>query len=1246
MSGSIKKHKYLFLWLSLLLVGGAAVFYFLFERDTANASEQYYTSSIQQRINKELILSQSEILQVGVQYQNAKSNTFQNLSLKTKYPYYIFSDGQLIYWSDHRLVPDYSVLTGGNYTTKTIQTPNTTLIVNKLAIKHQNKFIEIFSLINLYKKYKNENDYLKTGYNAEIFSTEPLSVDVTPSSKAYLNIKNTKGEFAFSIAPPQSEKLSLPNIPTKTLIILAIAILVFGVFVWQQMSYLMHQKHQYGRAFVIGTLYLLLFRGWMLLNSLPYIFYESDLFNPKYFSANSFSPSLGDFLLNALVICILLGYMVLNFYRSSFYYKILKSSSTIKSAVSVFCVLASIIVAYFCYQNLSSIYEKSQYLLDFSLSIIFSNLKLATLSVYLLIAVICFLANHILSTLFLRLNKTRKEGLLHWLYGFILGLILMVFVDTIRWAYIITGIYFAIVFLFKYSRYFYTFRYKTTIYFFLAAFAFALIAIGVISVQEVKKDIVEKQKFGLRYLAENDLLGEGLLTKVIKTISNDTAIVRAIENPTLARERIQQIVKSQHLDLYFDRYDTEVLSFRADGSTLDISDDAKSYMFYDTTYRQKKYQTSNADIYFVNEVGNNFIKQYVTFIPVKSNGALRGNIVLDLKLRDDLAESVYPELLMDKKFVQNPESKEYSYAIFDQNKKLIYSTGNYNYIRKFPMPLFKEPALFESGVELNSYYHVGVTGHNRMIVVSSKNTFWQNILSDFSFLYLLSVLMISGIITIYGIRYGFKNMNMNFATKIQLYLNAAFLLPLLLVIIITLSVIRATLVSIQEKSYIDNTKNIVSTLQLQLEGYENKKISRGFLEQEVNDLARDTKVDINLFDQNGRLDFSTRPLVYEYQLLSDYINPEAYKKIIEEKESETLLNESLGDLSYKTTYMNIKSREGKSLGVVGIPFFDAKTSLDRQVTQVVMYILSIFIFLFVLLLVISYFASNVLTNPLRLVAQKLKRTNLDKLNETLTWKSDDEIGLLMREYNKMLRKLEESKIALSQSEKQTAWREMAKQVAHEIKNPLTPMKLSIQQLQRTLPIDQENPKAKERIVRALNSLTEQIDNISEIANSFSEFAKMPVPRNEVFDWVPVIQKASDLYAENDNLTLSINFKDKEALVVGDRQFMSRVVTNLIINGIQSVPQDRRPKIDLRLYKNEEENFAILEVKDNGSGIADEVRKKVFIPNFSTKIGGSGLGLPMAKRGIEHAGGNIWFETEMGVGTTFYVDLPLARRIKL
>lgn len=1231
----LKKH--LFLILSIIFTITAALNFFIFEKDAPRASKEHYVNTIRERIRTEIVRSKDELFKIGTKYQKAPESNFLNFEAVSVYPYYIFRNGQLLYWSDHRFVPTYQEL-ASNAETRLLSTNNSKYIVNAIRFGDKGGKIEVFSLINLYRKFHNENDYLHNGYNHKIFSTEPKNLLNQPVKEAFLNITDDKGNFLFSVVPPQVEKLTTSNIPSNTLFLLAISIILLGIYIALWISGLI-KSHQFGRAFALLAAYLIFIRLMMLSNSIPFIVYESNLFNPKFLTINALAPSLGDMLLNAIVVFILVGYLVSYFYRSNTYYKLFKTSKIVQSIISVSLVVISILSTNIFFRNLSSIYEKSQFTLDLSLSISFSSLKIATLLFYVTLSVIFFLVNHLLGSLFLRFNKDFKMAVIRWLGGVLIGVLLISILDEFRWVYLIVGIYFLIIYVNKFPRFFYNFKYKTTIYFFTGAFVFAFIAMFVIFHEEQRKDFFDKQKFGQKYLAENDVLGEGLLTRVVQTVQKDTAIGTALERVTLAREQTQQIVKSKHLDLYFDRYDTDVLAFDKNGKSLDQSEGAKDLSYYEENYGKTDYKTSNPNIFFIDDIGNNFIKQYVAFIPVSRNNNLIGNVVLELKMRDEFAESVYPELLMDKKFVQTPETKNYSYAIFNEKNQLVFNSGNYNYMRKLPVGLLNDKQLYENGVELNDYNHVGKIGQNgRKIVISSKYQVWKSVFPNFSFLFLLSVLCIVFVMLLYTLKYSFRNMNVNFSTKIQLYLNAAFLVPLVLVVIITLSVINSTFVSNQEKAYLDNTKNITSTVQLQLESFIQKRMSRAFLEQEINDLAHDTKLDINLYNLDGKLNLTTRPLVYEYGLISTFINPIAYRRIIEEKENEALLTETLGSLTYKTAYMIIKSQDSKPLGVIGIPFFDAKPVLDRQVTEVVASILNIFTWLFLSLLIISYFASHVLTNPLKIVAQKLKKTNLDKLHERIEWNSDDEIGLLMREYNKMLKKLEESKVALSLSEKQTAWREMAKQVAHEIKNPLTPMKLSIQQLQRTLAVD--NPKAKERIGRALNSLTEQIDNISEIANSFSEFAKMPVPRNETFDLVPLIQKSADLYAEDEKISLNAYIKEKEAWVVGDRQFMSRVITNLIINGIQSVPVGKRPIINLRLYRSDDDK-AIIEIQDNGSGILENHRQKVFLPNFTTKVGGSGLGLAMARRGVEHAGGNIWFETEDGRGTTFFIDLPLA-----
>lgn len=1229
--------RFTFLILAIIVFIAAGVYYAFFERNSPQNIDGYYQQSLQKNINLQIDKSNDDLKKVVDLYNSLNPKSFNQIKSKSNFPYYIFKNSKLFYWSDNIYVPQYQNIK--DISSSEIKKYNQQYgIFNVKKFNFKNDTLTVVSVINLFKHYKNENDYLQSGFNSDIFFLPPKKISDKPfeSSKEILNA-DKKPILYFQL--PGNEKILNSAIPKTTLGIVSLGILLLVFQLFTLLKKLLRQ-HKFGLAFLTLLLFGLSLRLVMLFTGIPFLFTKKELFNPSFFSGSFWSPTLGDTILNALFWLIFLFFVAIYYFRSRIFLHLLKSTAIVKSIISVLMVLLVLLFTALCSQKITAIYSNSMYQLGLSLSLSLNNLKLLTFLFYFLILGIFFITTHLAINIFLRIQRNTRSGFFHWLYGILLGFIIILFVGTPKYAYLVAGLYFLIVYYFKLSRYFYTLRFQTLMYFILACFCFSLISIEIIEKEEHKKSIFDKQTFANRYLADNDLLGEGLLDKFANSVKYDPEIVGSFRRNTLALESLKHLVKDNHLDLYFDKYDIGVLAFDATGQNLNDEEKEKNLEFYKNTYALPKYSTTLKNVFFLNETGKDFIKEYISFNDISEGNTKVGTIVLDLKLKDEHSESVYPELLLDKKFVQNPESKNYSYGIFDKNNKIIYSSGSFNYMMNFPKEMLSDEQIYNDGISYNDFFHLALKGQNgRTIVVSQEEKYYKTILSNFSFLFLLSILGISILLFAFGMIYGMGKFSMNFSTKIQLYLNAAFLLPLIIIIILTLSVVRTTLISIQEKSFLDNTKNIASTLQIHLENYQDGKTSKAFFENEINNLARNTKVDINLFGKDGKLWFSTRPLVYQYKLLSEHLNPEAYNKIIEEKENEILTNESLGTLNYKTVYLSVKGNGLNNFGIVGIPFFDAKTLLDMQVKEVVTIILIIFLFMFLLLLVLSYFASNQLTHPLKLIAQKLKKTNLDKLDESLSWKSDDEIGLLTKSYNNMLKKLDESKIALSQSEKQTAWREMAKQVAHEIKNPLTPMKLSIQQLQRTLPMD--DPKSRDRIQRALNSLTEQIDNISEIANSFSEFAKMPVPRNERFDLVSVSQKTTDLYSQNNNIKIDFDTSDKEVFVNGDRLLVSRVITNLILNGIQSVPPIRQPQIKVKIYKNEEENYGIIEIKDNGSGIAEEVRKKVFIPNFSTKVGGSGLGLAMAKRGIEHAGGNIWFETEEGVGTTFFVDLPIS-----
>jgi signal transduction histidine kinase len=482
----------------------------------------------------------------------------------------------------------------------------------------------------------------------------------------------------------------------------------------------------------------------------------------------------------------------------------------------------------------------------------------------------------------------------------------------------------------------------------------------------------------------------------------------------------------------------------------------------------------------------------------------------------------------------------------------------------------------------------------------------------------------------------YTKVNMNYAAKIQLNLNLAFFTPLFIVSIVILGLISQSLKNEVDDDHEQIAEVIGDNIITSIDQYLRGQLSNEQFSSEVSQVAKVAGIDISIFNKVGRLMVSSQPLIYQYGILSNYINPRAMVDIIENGKNSIIVEERIGNLVYDNTYVVVKSFEtGNIMAVLSVPFFGSGGLLEQEQISVFTTIINIFSVVFIVFLGISYFVSKWLILPLNFITQKIKRTTLTD-NEAIEWNSDDEIGLLVNEYNRMLVNLEANKRALARSEKESAWREMAKQVAHEIKNPLTPMKLTLQQLQRTTKNDENSS-----FERPIKNLLHQIDTLSDIATSFSSFAKMPIPENERFDLASCVRKTLGIYKNSKEAELIYNQEVKYVEVLGDEQLTGRILSNIIINSLQSSSEDRKLVIEVLLTLSEDGSKVHIAIKDNGTGIPEEAQSKVFVPNFSTKETGSGIGLAIAKHGIEHAGGTIWFESSEE-GTTFHIELPVVK----
>lgn len=303
-------------------------------------------------------------------------------------------------------------------------------------------------------------------------------------------------------------------------------------------------------------------------------------------------------------------------------------------------------------------------------------------------------------------------------------------------------------------------------------------------------------------------------------------------------------------------------------------------------------------------------------------------------------------------------------------------------------------------------------------------------------------------------------------------------------------------------------------------------------------------------------------------------------------------------------------------------------------------LLNLYIFLFVIASSIALAFADTITRPLYQLREQFSSLTIGRSNKHIEWKTNDELGQVIHEYNRMLSKIEESVETLAMTQRELAWREMAKQIAHEIKNPLTPMKLCLQHLEFTQKHQPE--RVPEMLQGVTHTLLEQIDNLSNIATEFSNFAKMPTPENNKIILNEVASNVHDLFRKRDDMDIYLHIPIDEIYVFGDKHYISRVLINLVKNATQAIPSNRRGRIVIDLYKDKDN--AIIKVEDNGTGIPKEIQDRVFQPNFTSKNSGTGLGLAICANIVESFNGKIYFESEINVGTTFYIEIPLMHTI--
>lgn len=406
------------------------------------------------------------------------------------------------------------------------------------------------------------------------------------------------------------------------------------------------------------------------------------------------------------------------------------------------------------------------------------------------------------------------------------------------------------------------------------------------------------------------------------------------------------------------------------------------------------------------------------------------------------------------------------------------------------------------------------------------------------------------------------------------------------------------------------------------------------LENKIQELADVQALDMNVYTLDGELMGSTQIELFDNGTFPKSIADTTVERI--KRSEQIIIQESVQDREYLSTYFTLYTAKRKPMAIINLPYYKDTERNRSELYDFLATLAQVYVVLFIGASILAFFLSNYITNSLSAISEKLKNVRINGENQKLEWHGNDELSALVNDYNRMVDELAVSAELLAKSERESAWKEMAKQVAHEIKNPLTPMRLQLQHLQR---LAGDNPAdLNARMQKVAKTLLAQIDTLSGIASEFSDFAKMPKPEMTRVDIDEAVKNALSLFNEEQGLIHAV-IGPEDKVVLADANQINRVLTNLITNALQAVPEEKEPRISLETLLLD--NDVVLRLSDNGSGIPTELQPKIFEPNFTTKSGGMGLGLAMVKGIIQEFNGKIGFVSEPETGTTFTISIPVA-----
>jgi signal transduction histidine kinase len=1148
---------------------------------------------------------------------------------------FIIKQDSMVFWSDNSLVvgtKDLMQMESGRVYTL----PNCSVY----ARVYKSEEIRVIGVVFLKKFFPYNNELVTNAFLVGKNIPESYRISIPPIPGA-ISIMDDQGKFAFCIVQT-NEAASRETLHWLTLLLYFIG---FAFILLCYNDIMRFALRTWPSAWWLLALFadLLLVRWFLWHFRVPHCIFSLPMFE-VFNKPLLFMESRGDILISAILIIFFSAWFSRHF--ELFPYRKTISGEKRQTVTEFLIAIGGWFLAFFCFLGtdwmIRSLLFKRPGLLEMHriLTLNFLNILDSMLIVGLLVAFILILYRLI--------NRIRSRlTLIRSATGLAITLLFGMFVEFNSDQHWISLAFFlllsaAILLVQKYPRPRFNHGLVTILLVLISAFM-------VYSINEVNK-VKDRDQHNMilsKLSSEHDQIAEMLLTQIDPEIRADTVLAALVTNRNLKPDdqqiAITNYLKNKYFGLYWNRFEIQAFSCTIESRTIIQPDNLEvgclEYFLRDMRDPSGKRLAGTSGFYYLDNF-DGVIEYLGVYDHFNVDPNLKMSLIINIYSRFVAQELGYPELLITGKINRDSLDQSYSFAKYHLGS-LQLTNGDYDYSLTSDVYPGRNGEVVEFKADGYNHWIKRIDSKNEIVISRRSQKTVDNLVA---FSYVFVFLFLSWLIL---------NMIMTWPRSIKAPLlslkqRIQFTMVAFLAFSFILTGGGMTFYVIQQYKQ-SNRKLIIEKTESLLADLQGKLAKANGLTREWHDgdyrglnelmikFSYVFNTDMNIFDPYGNLVISSRPEVFEYNLAGSKMNPLAYNAMHYQGKPLFIIRESIESLGFYSSYVPLYNQYNKLLGYLNLPYFSKQSETSREISTIVVAMVNGYFILILLTVFLAVVLSNQVARPIQLLQTKLAGLRFGKKNQTIEYHRDDEIGRLVKEYNRMVNELQASAEKLARSERESAWREMARQIAHEIKNPLTPMKLSVQHLRKAW--KDGTPDLDAHIDRVTNTLVDQIETLANIASEFAKFAQVPGAHFEAIDLTQKIQRITHLFED----TCKVNFFRKshgkqDLLIYADPEQVIQVFNNLIRNAIQAVPEGMEPVVEISIEENSDS--VIVKVSDNGIGIPDDLQSRLFEPNFTTKTSGMGLGLAIAKKIMEGSNGKIWFETRKNAGTSFFLEWPL------